>query len=59
MPRGRFAGILIVIFKILEKGRFQKNSEENPIVHNLFITFDLSKIFRNNSQVIKLVVLEP
>jgi len=47
------------LFKILKKGRFQKISKENPIVHNLLITFDLLKIFKNNSMMVKLLILEP
>jgi len=47
------------LFKILKKGRIQKISKENPIVHNLLITFDLLKIFKNNSMIVKLLILGP
>ena len=47
------------LFKILKKGRIQKISKENPIVHNLLITFDLLKIFKNNSIIVKLLILGP
>jgi len=47
------------LFKILKKGRIQKISKENPIVHNLLITFDLPKIFKNNSMIVKLLILGP
>jgi len=47
------------LFKILKKGRIQKISKENSIVHNLLITFDLLKIFKNNSMIVKLLILGP
>jgi hypothetical protein len=47
------------LFKILKKGRIQKISKENPIVHNLLITLDLLKIFKDNSMIVKLLILGP
>jgi hypothetical protein len=47
------------LFKILKKGRIQKISKENPIVHNLLITLDLLKIFKDNSIIVKLLILGP
>jgi hypothetical protein len=40
---------LYELVKIFKKRREEKISKENPIVHNLFITSDLPKIFKKNS----------
>lgn len=46
------------LVKIFKKRREEKISKESPIVHNLFITSDLPKIFKKNSLFFKLLVLK-
>jgi hypothetical protein len=49
----------MIIVKIVKKRRIQENSRENLIVHNLFITSDLSKIFNKKTMVDKHPIFEP
>jgi hypothetical protein len=51
--------ILVVIIKIVKKGRNQKKSKEIIIVHNLFITFDPSKFVNKKVMVGKHLVFNP
>jgi len=53
------AGFFKVIVKIGKKGRIQKISAGNLIVHNLLITSDLPKIVNKKSPVVKLLDSEP